>query len=406
MLRIELPGVGNAFFAGNETSNLLTIETGTALQIIRDYSVLKPDLGMNILGLHTGVQVGPDNKAKWGKFRAARFAARKRDSSCAWNPGGGTKFDVESVDVCGKQHQSEFCVGTLWDSCWEKLLAIGVDANDIEATAEGSRLLSILIEKEYETIGNDYYDLAYFANHPTIAESETNGYWVENGVDATDWNNYHTMQTQDSCGGIMTVAESLKTDEGFDHFNVEISTSDVNGKTFTGDAIALLRTVISKRTADFKTWSKSRFDSPIARPIISVTEGIFNRYKEQLTAQFNGIPQGYQLLVGGEGGIQMPMADVLMFDGYWVVNRTDWATLDAMTGMTSHIVMMTAPGVLGIAYDVSPMAQYRGMGLVVNQWNAAPYLGKTFFHTNYKVGAAILDHKYVVYGSLYLAPTV
>lgn len=405
MLRIELGSIGNAFFKGTDAGNILQIETGTTLNIIRDYAVLRPDLGMNILGLHTAVPVSGDGKLKWGKFKAASHVARKRDNSCTWRPGGGTKFGVETADICNKQHQTEHCVGSEYDSCWEKLLGIGTDINNIDATAEGSRLLNILISKEYETIGNDYYDLAYFANHTLIQESEDNGYWMANNVSASDWDNFYTMSTDDSCGGFLTQLEDVRTTEGYDHFNVEIYESDVDGALYTGDTFALFRRVLAARTHAMKTWNKSRFDNPIARPIISVSQGIFDRYKEQLTQQYNGILTGFTLFFEGEGGISMPMADILRYDGYWILARPDWAVLDAMTGYVTHMVVMTAPGVLGLGYDVPPTEQYKGMGLIVSKWDAPPFLGKTYFHTNYRLGTMILDTDYVVYGRLFLAPT-
>lgn len=405
MITIQLPNLGNAFFSNSVGTNLLTIETGASLQILKDFAVQNPDLGANVFGLHSFVDIGRDNKVKWGRFTAAESVARERDNTCTWKPGGGTRFGVESLEVCHKQHQTETCVAELWDSCWEKLLGIGTDINNINATAEGSRLLSIILQKEYETIGNDYYQMAYFANHPTITESDTNNYWMQGPApDAQAWENYVAMQTGGNCGGVLTIAESIKVNQGFNHFNVEIKQADVSGALYTGDALALIRKVIAAQPAKMKVWSKTRTTPGVStRPVISVTTGIYNRLLEQYTQMFNGIPQGYQLVTQGEMGWQL-MPGTLLVDGYWVIDRDDWALLDAKTGMTSHIIMMSAPGVIGLASDVSPVDQFKGMGLVMTQHNVPPFLGMTYFHTNYKLATAILDTNFMVYGSLFLAP--
>lgn len=408
MVTINLPNnIGNAFFSNTDSTNLLTIETGAALQILKDYAVLNPDLGANQFGIHSYVNVSNENKVQWGRFRAAENVARERDVTCTWNPGGGVQFSTESLNVCSKQHQTETCVGELMDSCWEKLLAIGVDITNISASAEGATLLGIILQKEYETIGNDYYKMAYFANHPTITESDTQNYWMQGSApDGDKWESFVTMLTQGDCGGIMTLAEYNKTVKGLNNFNVPIERTDVSGSEYTGDALALIRKVIRSQPPSMKIWSKTRTSPGMStRPLISVTTGIYQKLLSEYTQMFNGIPQGYQLQTQGEYGWQL-MPGTLLVDGYWVIERDDWSILDAMTGMTSHIVMMTAPGVLGIASDVSPMKQFKGMGLIMTQHNVPPFLGKTYFHTNYKLATAILDTDYVVYGSLFLEPEI
>jgi hypothetical protein len=372
---------------------------------MKDFAILKPDLGANILGLHQYVDIGRDNMAKWGQFEGGRHTLRARNAGCVWNPQTGIIFNTNTIEACGLAHQSELCPGALWGSCWEKLLGPGNGKNDLESTREGAIILREVLYELYRTIGNDYYDVTYFANHPTINRSQEMDYWLHTGIDAKEWADFYAQQTATSCGGLMTMAEDLKL-KGYDHYNVEIDPADVNGASYTGDATALFDKLITARTAKLKGWSRRSGDPSIARPVISVTSGIFNRYKEQLRTSFNGIPQGMQLYMQGEQGISMPMIGILQYDGYWILEREDWASIDALTGITSHVAMMSAPGVLGIASDVSPLEQYQGMGLNVVRRLGPPYMGMTFFDNTFKLGTSILNHNFVTYASLFIEPNV
>lgn len=403
---LDIEGLGKVFFAGDLSASVIQIETGTTLKIMKDFAILKPDLGANVMGLHTYVDVGRDNEAKWGQFSGARHTLRAANAGCVWNPQGNVTFNTNTIQACSLTHQSELCPGALWGSCWEKLLGTGNGKNNMESTAEASALLNELVSELYRTIGIDYYDLAYFANHPNINRSQEMDYWMESNVDPKEWSNFYDQQTATSCGGIMTIAENIKLVNGYDHFNVEIDDADVNGASYTGDTYDLFDRIIAARTSKMKGWTRKNGQAPFMTQVISVTPGIFARYKQQLRTSMNNIDRGMKLFMEGENGISMPMQGVLEYDGYWILERQDWASLDALTGIVSHIAMMTAPGVLGIAGDVSPLEQYNGMGLQITRRLGPPYQGKTYFDNTFKLGTSILDHNFVVYASNFIEPAI
>lgn len=407
MLELELPGTGlGNFISDGVNNNVLSFNPETTITMMRDMAILRPDLGQNVLGLHTYVDVGRDGKARWGKFSGSPHSLKTRTNNCSWAPKGKMKFDLKQLTACDKEYQNELCPGTLWDTCWEKLMGTGMDKQDFNATPEGAKFLQMAIEEMYRGIGNDYYDVVYFSNHPNIELAIENDYWLAAKTDPKEWDDYVEQQMDSDCSGILTTAEMIKLTEGWDHFNVEIRPEDVDGPLYTGDAIVLLNKVIRARTAKMKAWHLRPQDPKLARPTINVTPGIFDKLIEQYTQTYGNVPQGWMLRTEGELGVNMPMQGIIAFGGYWVISREDWTTMDSVTGITSHIVMMQAPGVLGIAGDVSPLGQYNGMGLVVNQRLLAPDRGKTYFETMFKVAGLILDTDFVVYGSLYLAPVV
>jgi hypothetical protein len=407
MLELELPGTGTGnFISDGVGNNVLTFNPETSITMMRDMAILRPDLGANVLGLHSYVNVGRDGKARWGHFSGSQHTLKSRTNNCSWDPKGRMKFDLKQLTACDKEYQQELCPGSLWDTCWEGLLGVGNEKKDWNATPEGASFLRMAIEEMYRTIGNDYYDVVYFSNHPNIEASQENDYWLAAGVDPQEWDDYVDQQLDSDCSGILTTAEMIKLTEGWSHFNLEIKPEDVDGDRYTGDAIALLNKAIRLRRPKFKAWRLRPQDKKLARPTINVTPGIFDRLIEQYTTAYGNIPQGWMLRTEGELGVSMPMAGIIAFGGYWVISREDWTTMDAVTGITSHIVMMQAPGVLGIAGDVSPTGQYNGMGLVINQKVLPPDRGKTYFETIFKVSGMILDTDFIVYGSLYLTPTV
>lgn len=407
MLTLELPGTGfGNFISDGVGNNVISFNPETSINMMRDMAILRPDLGANVLGLHSYVPVGRDGKARWGKFSGSQHTLKSRTNNCTWDPKGRMRFDLKQLTACDKEYQNELCPGTLWDTCWEKLLGTGMDKQDFNATPEGAAFLRMAIEEMYRTIGNDYYDVVYFSNHPNIESSLENDYWLAVQTDPKEWDDYIDQQLDSDCSGILTTAEMIKLTEGWSHFNVEIKPEDVNGEEYTGDMIALLNKTLRARTAKFKAWKLRPQDPMLARPTFNVTPGMFDRLLEQLTQMYGNIQEGWFLRTEGELGVGMPMTGIIKWRGYYVISREDWTTMDAVTGITSHIIMLQAPGVLGIAGDVSPLGQYQGMGLVVNQRLLAPDRGKTYFETMFKVSGTILDTDFVVYGSLYLSPEV
>ena len=99
-----------------------------------------------------------------------------------------------------------------------------------------------------------------------------------------------------------------------------------------------------------------------------------------------------------------PMPGVLKYKGMYCVRWDEVSTFDSITGVESHRAAIVAPGGFGMAYDVDsiPLSQFDGMGLVVTQQLAAPYLGKMYMHTTFRWGAAIIDSDYIVSASTIL----
>lgn len=419
MLEFSMPEGGGIFFDNSPGFQTLQVETSTALNIFKKNTVINPALSANALGIYTFVPVGRDGEAHFGSFSTAKFTLRRRSAKgCVWNPKQcGINFTKQTISTCPIEHQSEVCADVLWDSCWEKLLAVGNGVKDLESTAESARFLAMALDSLNEGIGNDFWLLVTFGGHPYIEKANELGWWRQCGIDKKEWECFYEQQM--ACGGHLTMIDELKVVHKKENFSIEIKDSDVSGSKYVGDAMALFDELKENMTPDMALWHKtmnSNGQDPIVgasnrdgKFIIAVTQGIFDRYKKQLRQQYKNIPEGFYLTLYGEsygcgecGNTRL--RGVLEYDGCIVVCMPEWTLFDKMTCVTSHRAMLLTPGVLGIAYDVSPSEQRTGMGLEVTKWDRAPYRGKTFMEMCFRVGASILDTEYMVSACKFIEP--
>ena len=93
------------------------------------------------------------------------------------------------------------------------------------------------------------------------------------------------------------------------------------------------------------------------------------------------------------------MKNVLRYKGVAVVQWDEIGTFDAIVGTQSHRAAIVAPGDFGLAHDVQDLAQFDGMGLIVQQSSEVQYKGKIFMSTTFHWGAGIVDPTMVTMAS-------
>src|SRR5690606_32119748 len=111
-----------------------------------------------------------------------------------------------------------------------------------------------------------------------------------------EWEDY--LDQQSACGGWMTMIDELKALGANDNLTVPIHQVDVQGKKYIGSAVALIDRVLENATSDFE----NIMDANTAgfEPIILVTDGIFIRFVEEMTLQFNTIPASMEYWINAE----------------------------------------------------------------------------------------------------------
>lgn len=390
---------GSIVFEQKGNSRYVTIPTGTALTFFKKLAVVAPDIAMNQLGLYSFATLGRNGKAKFAALGTPKHILQKRNNGCVWNPKGKMPMTLTEVELCPIEYMGEQCPDAFWDSCFEQIFGTGNDVRDFFATPEGQNLVKLMLQQIYTGLGNSYYDLAWFGQHPLIDDSDANGWY---GVDPQEWADYKNQQV--ACGGFMTLIDYYKEVEGRDNFNIPIYRNEVDGEDFVGDAFDLLDRAIRKATGTFGQILRAKTLNGIA-PTIQVSAGIFRKLEDQLLAKFAVIPAMYQYWMTGTDGTSMLMPGVLKHKGFNVVLNDAWGAFDALTGCITHRVVVSAPGVFGMANDVPDVKQFEGMGLRVTQHLDAPYMGKIYMDTTFKMTATLLDIDLLNNASLVLRPS-
>jgi len=419
MLELMVGEFGTLFYGVNAVGRSIEIPRSTTIQIFEKASIINPSLSSNALGLYTMVPVGRDGEAVFGYFGNPRFNLRARSKRCAFNQTScGMDFGIEKIPTCAIQLQNKFCVDMLWNTCWQKLLGIGSGVRDWNSTQEAAMLLAKLVNKIMQGVGNDVYDLITYGGHPYIQKAHEEEWYKLCGISKERWMCFYEMMM--ACGGHLTAIDTLKIVNKLPQLNTNyIKRSDVKGRKFIGDAMKLFDAIKDNATQKLNQFQKqmSMAEMPMivgsANPdgqlIMGVTQGIFDRYKEQIKQIFKGINAGYYITLHGEdhGCIDCGsrrLRGVLEYDGCLVVCKPEWSLLDQMTCIHSHRALLMAPGVLGIAYDVPLTEQRDGMGMSITNWTMDPHKGETYVSADFRIGAAILDPDYIAGDCYFLEP--
>jgi len=416
MFRLE-GDFGSAVFSGGVdaqgavTDRLVSVPTESALNFFRKLAIAKTNVVANSLGLYSFMRAGRNNKVRFSSIGVPKHLLRPRANGCSWNPVGQVKMNTNEIEVHGIEYQGEQCPDVFFGDCLERLYGVGNDVRDVNSTPEAAALFGELLQRIYLGLGNSFYDLAHFGNHPLITDADTNAWYTVNGVEEDEWENYKAQQA--TLGGLLTIVDNLKA-EGHSNFDVEISKDDIaaDNETYTGSATELFDRVLKAQSVEMKTASK-RQDTASGRfkSILLVSPAIFEKYEDELTTKFDTIPQQYAYYLDGRfaqavGVDNSGVVDgVLKYKGHMVVCMDEWDSFDKITGTKTFRAIAVTPGNFGIAYDVADLQQFNGMGLRLLQRLEAPYQGKVFMDTTFRTGVGLVDKDYIVNASLTLTPS-
>lgn len=398
---------GSMAFEQVGNTRYMTLPTETAVRIFKSIAVKYPDIAGNEMGLYSFASIGRAREAKFMSLGTPSHLLKKGSAGCTWNPKTGKMTsEITKITLCPVEYQGEECPDAFWGDCLETILGVGNEVNDIFATAEGRQMMAMMMEQLYLGIGNSFYELAWFGQHPIIDLADAGSWYT---VTESEWADYKSQQ--EACVGFMTMIDHYKDIEGLPNFNIPIYESDVNGAKYVGDAIALINRLTGGGSGKFAQMLRQKA-SYGQNPIIQVTNGVFDRLREQLTSAFGQIPAAYNFYITGRQAVQnCPNGDcmvlapnALMYNGYIIYNNYALGMFDDITGVISHRAILSAAGVFGLAYDVPSLEQFNGMGMQVVQYKDAPYLGKTYMNTRFEIGTAILNTEFITSASLLLSP--
>lgn len=399
MAELTLQGdFGAIVYRDSDSGRYINIPTEVALTFFQKLAIQKPNIVLNTLGLYTHAKVGADGKARFANLTVPRHLLQSRKNGCGWNPKGNMVMETDVIETYAVEYNGEQCPDFLWDGCLDMLSGAGNEARDLFSNPEKRAVMASVIDRTYLGLGNSFYDLVNFGKHPVIALSDAGGWYNE---EDNAWDDF--VEQQDILSGHLTICDSLKS-TGRTNFNVIINNSDVSSGKFIGSAKDLFDSLIAAQGPELRIMIKQATAQGMNRPMILVDPSIFNKYRDEIINDFSNIPDTYTLFLQGEDGARFPQRGVLMYDGYWIVSMDEWDLFDELTGTKTYRALLTVPGNFAVAYDVPDLAQFSGMGMRINQRLDAPYQGKVFMDTTFKVGTGLIDPKLMAYAALTVTP--
>lgn len=383
------------------TSNYIRVRTGTWLNIFAKAAIIEGDITNDTLGLYSQLVVDGEGKARFGTIKTPHHLFRPRQNGCVWTPNGKIRMGLTEFDTCPIEYQGEQCPDAFWNSCFESLFTPGRGVRDLE-TGEIAQVTATAMRQLAIGLGNSFFELWNFANHPDITTADTNGTFL---VDDDRWEDYYAQMVGSSsrpvnCSGMVTILDEL-ANEGEPGYTVDIPAADVDADgNYVGDVVALFNQMIASAKSELKTMARRGVGQGANRryPVMLVSENIYQAYKDYLITTFPQNPNILQyFLMGASAGVSL-MPGVLDFGGIPVVAWDAVTSFDEIVGTTSTKIALVAPGAFGVASDVRSLRQYQGMGLLMVQKIDPPYNGKIYMDTTLRWGAALADVDYVVYG--------
>jgi len=392
---------GGFSLSGSPNNRVVSVQTESAMNIFENVAVAQRDQYARALGLYGDVVLGRDLTGRFASFSTPKHILSNRKNGCTWNPKGGMRMNVDNFPTCPVEFDGEQCPDVFYGTCFERLFAPGNGVRDFASTAEGQAVLAQMIKKIYLGLGNSFFDLYNFANHPLISQADAAAFYR---VGVTEWEDYTDQMLSGDCGGLITQLDELAA-AGTPGLDLDIPDADINATTgeYTGNIIDLFESLKSAASADLQTAIDSG-DMDGRYPIILATKYEFDAYKAYIRSIAGTNELAYRYMIEGTDGTTALNRNVLMYDNMPVVRWDANSSFDAVTGAQSHRVAIVAPGVFGVLHDVSDLMQFDGMGLIIQQSTELQYKGKVFMSTTFRWGAGIADPSFVVMASNILHP--
>lgn len=421
MYKLNLAGgAGKVVFSrskksdGETSTRYMTLSPSAGLAFFRKNAILRSDILKNAIGLYSFAKIGANGRTKFMELTAPKHLLSKHKSGCTWDPKGRISMTSDEITACRVSYEGEQCPDEFYGTCLDSIYGNGNKAKDFFATKEGQALFNELIRLIYAGLGNSYFDLAWYAQHPLIIESGEKDWYTTNTPDL-EWDDYYD-QMIGTCesGGFITMVDSLKQ-AGLPHYNVTIDSNDItpDGKQYKGRASDLFDRLLNARPSAMKKAAKSRAVSGRPRfngTLILVDPRIFNKYKRDLQLEFKTVPAMLYFYLNGDfckaAGCdnKAPVDGALMYDGALIVSMDEFSEFNDIIGTNIWRAMAVTPGNFGLLYEEKIASQFGGFGLEITQHLDAPYKGKVFMSTTFQIGMGLVSTDHTVNASLDLVP--
>lgn len=397
----ELTGSFGKFAVLGGSRRIFEMPVEVVRQFFQDIALKKTDITLNSMGLYTFLNVGRHGKAKMTSLTVPKNLLQSRKNCKTWNPKGRMGLKIDEINTEPVEYMGEQCADAIYGTCLEYMAGAGNAVRDITATPEGQALFAQMLDNIFLGLGNSFYDLATYGQHPLIYDSATNSWWNQEAQTEEDWADFIDQQTGIAVKGHVTLMDEVQA-EGYNHFNIQIKDSEVSGTKYVGDPIELFKRVEAGATLKMRTILRRRRQD--MQVVYLVSPGIFDAYKDYILHTYDKIDESFRYFITRANGMIEPVDGVLRYDGKLVVSWDELAEFDELVGTTQHRIVATVTGNMLVAQEVENISQFDGLGLRVVQRLDAPYKGQTFMDTNFRLGTAIADTDFMAMGSHVVTP--
>lgn len=390
---------------GTNTTRQITVTTESALRIFENVAVVQRDQYARALGLYGDVALGRDLEARFMSFSVPKHLLSPRKNGCSWNPKGGLRMNVDTFGTCPVEFDGTQCADAFHGNCMERLFGAGNAVNDFYSTPEAQGLLAQMLTRIYQGLGNSFFDLYNFANHPLIDQANTNGTY---SVAVAEWEDYIDQMLVDdttgrnTCAGLITQLDALKA-AGNPYYTMDIPITDITVATnkFTGSFPDLVNDLIDAASPELKTAIDSGMmvGGRVLYPIILATSAEYNAYRDFIVSLAGTNEQAYRYMIQNSDGTTRLEWNVLRLHNMPIIRWDAHSSFDAINNVQSHRVAIVAPGVFGVLHDIDPLAQFEGLGLIVEQSTLLRDKKRIDMTTTFRWGAGIADANFAVMAS-------
>lgn len=392
---------GGFSILSNDAVNRFSVQREPALRMFENISVIQRDQYATALGIYGDVVMGRDLKGEFASFNTPKHLWSNRKNGCTWNPKGGVRMGIERFDTCPIEYDGEQCPDVFYGTCFEQLYAPGNGVRDFYSTPDIQKVIAMMMRKLYQGLGNSFFDLKHFANHPLIVQANEEGFFR---APIKEWEDYIDQMLSGDCGGLITQLDELAA-RGIPGYSREVPVNTTTGD-FSGTFIDLVEALKSDATSDMQTVIESGIDvnGRIVFPVIMATPQIFDQYKNYIRSLAGTNELAYRYQIEGTDGVTPLSRNILMYDNMPVIRWDAHVPFDKITGAKSHRIAIVTPGVMGILHDVDDLREWDGFGLIMEQSKLLQDKGKIRFSTTLRWGAAIANTDFMVMASNVLHP--
>ncbi len=400
-----MPSIEGGFgLTSDSAGRQITVTTESAVQIFDNISVLQTDPFARALNLYGDVVLDSELEGRFMSFTTPKHLLSARKMGCTWNPKGGMRMNIDTFPTCPVEFDGEQCIDTFYGTCFERLFGPGNEVRDFTSTEAGQKLLAEMLRKLYQGLGNSFFDLYHFANHPLITQANLEAFYK---VGAKEWLDYTDQMLSGKCGGLITQLDALAAQgEKYYDMQIDLADLDVSKNRFTGDVIKLFEGLVDQASPELQSMvDTGMIVNGVNRvPALMVTPDIFRAYKGWITSKAGTNELAYRYTIERTDGTTKLLPNVLMWDGLPIIKWDANPRFDAITGSQTHRAALVAPQVFGVLHDVRDLKQWEGQGLILEQSKRVQDKGKIFMTTTYRWGAGIANKDMISMASRILHP--